>query len=931
MLPNCWTIDHHSVAFTPSPSLTIDLDQFAELQARERWREAADLLGGEFLEGLALDDNPEFENWVLGERERWRACAETVLRRVIEAHARRGQYTDALRHAQRLLQMAPWDEGTHRGVMRFLAWTGRRGAALRQFELCQTALREELAVEPAAETVALFERIQAGELDLPPQLPAFLSDEKPRHAHQRPLFVGRETELAQLDAFLNGARAGDGRVVFITGGPGQGKTALLEAFARQSMERHPDLLVASGRCSAYAGVGDPYLPYRDLMAMLTGEVEGLWDAGAITPDHAQRLWAASSLVVETLLDHGAYLLDILVSSRDLLARGTAVGGEHAPWLPRLREALSRDLTASRELGQSELYQQVARVLSAVARTRPLLLILDDIQWADAASVSLLFHLGRRLAEAEGEILIACAYRPEEVAAGRDGERHPLAKALGEFKRSYGDVWVDLDRVDTAEEASFVDAILDAETNRLGGPFRVALLERTRGHPLFTIELLRAMQDRGELRRDADGAWIEGQTLDWEQLPARVEAVIQERIDQLDPELQELLNIACVEGELFTGEVLARVRGEPKRWTLRQLSGELVRRHRLVREGQELQTSMRRMSRYRFAHSLFQLYLYNHLGPGERRLLHREIGEALEALYGDETDAIAPQLARHFRQGEATEKAIHYLLQSGDRARSVHAYQEAIDAYRPAIGLLKEQGDDRAGRTLMKLGLTYHSAMAFGRAREAYAEAFALWRGTPEGQPARSMAPAPHSLRLSWNTRITLDPTHTKTADDLDIVKQLLSGLVQASSDLGVVPDVAESWEMLDGGRRYIFSLREEARWSDGTPVTAGDFAYAWFAPSTGQPTRPTRASFSTSGAPRRTITAKGAARRWGCGPSTSSPWRWSWSDQRGISCTCSPEPSAFRCPDTSWSYTGSDGLRRAPWSPTALSCSRAGRRESGWF
>ncbi len=186
MLPDCWESDRQSVAFTPSAATVVDLTQLRRLEAEERWGEAADLLRGEFLEGLALDDNPEFENWLLGERERWRGHAEMVLGRVIEGHARRGQYTDALRHAQRLLQMAPWDERAHRRIMRFLAWSGQRGAALRQFELCQTALWEELAVEPAAETVALFEPIQAGELDLPPQLPAFLSDEKPRHAHQRP-------------------------------------------------------------------------------------------------------------------------------------------------------------------------------------------------------------------------------------------------------------------------------------------------------------------------------------------------------------------------------------------------------------------------------------------------------------------------------------------------------------------------------------------------------------------------------------------------------------------------------------------------------------------------------------------------------------------------------------------------------------------------
>ncbi|NOR81896.1 MAG: hypothetical protein GQ526_00195, partial [Ardenticatenales bacterium] len=218
ILPDCWELDRQAVAFVPSANTIVDLYQLLQLEAQERGGEAAELLGGEFLEGLNLDHNPEFENWLLGERERWRGRAETVLRRVIEGHTRRGQYTDALHHAQRLLQLAPWDEETHRHIMRLLAWTGRRGAALRQFESCRRALREELDIEPALETIALYQHIQAWILDLPPQLPAFLTKEKPRREFERPLFVGREGELAQLDAFIDAALAGQGRVAFIAGG-----------------------------------------------------------------------------------------------------------------------------------------------------------------------------------------------------------------------------------------------------------------------------------------------------------------------------------------------------------------------------------------------------------------------------------------------------------------------------------------------------------------------------------------------------------------------------------------------------------------------------------------------------------------------------------------------------------------------------------------
>ena len=719
ILPNCWELDRQAVAFVPSADVAIDLYTLLQLEAEERWQEAAELLGGEFLEGLYLGDNPEFENWLLGERERWRGRAEKVLSRVIRGHTRRGHYADALRHTQRLLQLAPWNEEAHRQAMRLLAWTGQRGAALRQFETCKRALWEELGVEPAGETTtALYQQIQAGKLDLPPQLPAFLTEEGARHQVDRPLFVARERELAQLDAFLNGALAGQGQVIFITGGPGRGKTALLEAFARRAMEAHPDLLIASGNCNAYSDVGDPYLPFRDVMAMLTGDVEAKWDAGAITRDHAQRLWAAFPLVVQSLLDHGPHLLDVLVPGAALLSRAVIAEQASAPWLLRLRAHVSRQGTSSKDVEQGYLFQQVTNVLRTVAQEQPLLLILDDLQWADAASISLLFHLGRRLAGADSRVLIACAYRPEEVAVDRAGERHSLAGVLSEFKRTFGDVWVDLGRADGTEGRRFMDAFLDTERNRLAEGFRAALFHRTEGHPLFTVELLRAMQERGDLLKDEDGCWIEGPTLDWEALPARVEAVIAERIARLDPDLQEILTVASVEGEVFTAQVVAQVQKMAERPVLHRLSQELERWHRLVREQEEVQTGRRRMSRYRFGHVLFQDYVYKRLSLGERRLLHGDIAAALEKLYDGQLDEMAVQLAHHFQKADDYGRTLRYLTLAAERASRLYANDEAITHYTRAIEVAKRVSPDAV--SLAKLhrgrGLACETLGEFDRAR-----------------------------------------------------------------------------------------------------------------------------------------------------------------------------------------------------------------------
>jgi DNA-binding SARP family transcriptional activator len=733
ILPNCWELDRQSAAFVPSADTTVDLYTLLGLEAEERWGEAAELLGGEFLEGLYLDANPEFENWLLGERERWRGRAEGILQHVIEGHWRRGRYTDALHHAQRLLQLAPWNEQTHANLMRLLAWTGQRGAALRQFETCQQTLWKELGVQPSGETIALCQQIQAGKLDLPLQLPAFLTDEKARREFERLPFVGREDELAQLDTFIETALAGRGRPIFITGGPGRGKTALLDAFAQRAMETHPTLLVASGKCNAYSGVGDPYLPYRDMMSMLTVDVEGRWDAGAITRDHARRLWATFSPIVQILLDHGSHLLDVLVSGEALLSRALAAGHDNTPLLPRLRDQIQRQEQSSQSMEQSHIFQQVFNVLCTISLEQPLLLILDDLQWADTASIGLLFHIGQRLADTHSRLLIACAYRPEEVTLGRADERHPLAKPLSEFKRNFGDVWVDLDPFDATKERRFIDALLDSERNRLGESFRAALYKRTEGHPLFTIELLRGMQERGDLLKDEEGNWIEGSTLDWEVFPARVEAVIEERIDRLDPGLQEILTIASVEGEVFTAQVVAELRKTPERSILRRLSQDLERRHRVVREQEEVETNQGRISRYRFGHILFQEYLYKRLSQGEKRMLHADVATALEALYAGQQDEMSVQLAKHFHWAEDYGKAFNYYSLAAERAARLYESREAITHYTRAIQLAEEAHPDAVSLVGLHRGrgLACEKVGEFEQARADYEMTLQIGRATGE--------------------------------------------------------------------------------------------------------------------------------------------------------------------------------------------------------
>jgi predicted ATPase len=123
-----------------------------------------------------------------------------------------------------------------------------------------------------------------------------------------------------------------------------------------------------------------------------------------------------------------------------------------------------------------------------------LLILEDLHWVDASSNALLFHLSREVGN--DRILIVGSYRPDEVALSRGEVRHPLAEIMSELKRRHGDIWLDLGELSAAEGQRFVEAYLDTQPNRLDRAFREALFRQTEGHPLFTAELLREMQERG---------------------------------------------------------------------------------------------------------------------------------------------------------------------------------------------------------------------------------------------------------------------------------------------------------------------------------------------------------------------------------------------------------------------------------------------------
>jgi ABC-type oligopeptide transport system substrate-binding subunit/DNA-binding SARP family transcriptional activator len=859
-------VTNQTVQFNSASEYRLDVTTFTELitacrrhahahpsacaDCIERLQQAVELYRGEFLAGFFLDDCPAFEEWILLKREWLRRQALQAFFDLAVYYERQEAYARAEVYAWRQVELDPPREEAHQQLMRVLALSGRRSEALAQYASCRRLLAEELGVEPGAETIALYERIrsdafpdkatggqrapQGDKVNASPSHPVTLplphpvTLSSPTLAEWKEItiestpFVARERELALLHEHLGKTLAGNGQVVFVVGEAGSGKTGLLREFAWRAQSVTGELLVTSGHCQAQSGLGDPYLPFRHVLRLLTGELDLPSAQTLLNRLHASRLASQAPLAGQVLLEDGPDLVNIFVPGPALLSRLTSQMDHSTGWLRRLEQRVQRGDASLAGPGPSDLFEQYSKVLFQMARCQPLLLLVDDLHWADAASLSLLFHLGRQLTH--NRILLVGAYRSEDVAIGRGNERHPLEPIVNELKRQYGEIVIDLDQ---AQGRTFVEAWLDTQSNRLGPGFRTMLYRHTQGKPLFTLELLRTMRERGDLVRDDTGQWMASPALNWRRLPARVEAVIEERIARLPEELRQTLAVASVEGEVFTAQVVARVQGLQERPLLQRLSRELEKRHRLVRRQADVQVEHKLLTRCQFTHALFQQYLYNELGAGERRLLHSEIAGALAEVYQERIDEVTAQLAHHYAEAGDTAKAIEYLLQAGDRARMLYADQEAIAAYQRALDFLKEQGNyERAARTLMKLGQTYHLAFDFPRAQAAYEESFELWQRATQLQP-ESLPSAPHALRISGGEPLTLDPAVVWEGETGLFISQLFSGLLTLSPDLDIAPDLARTWEVLEGGRKYVFHLRNDASWSDGTPLTAGDFVYAW--------------------------------------------------------------------------------------------------------
>ena len=778
--------DVHAVQFDPGAGLWLDVAEFESLLARpepSRLRAAVALYRGDFMAGF-------YDDWVLNERYRLETLFAEALACLMLHLEAAGDHEEALAVGRRLLERDPLREDAHRLAMRALCRLGRRNAALEQYLRCQEIVAQELGAEPMEETTALYEAILDGRFEVSQPiaavplvgaegLPPVPSGQDPLDPVARGPLVGREREMAFLQDCYQEARSGHAGLVLVRGEAGMGKTRLVEEFAGGL--HWQGVRVLWGRCYEF----ERLLPYQPV-----GEA------------------------LETALP--------TLASRDLAELPEWVLAELARLVPEISEKLPRHRPGPEvppDEEQKHLFEGVARFLASLSRDGALVLILDDLHWATESTLQMVHYLARHLAG--HPVLLVGTLRPEGV-----GPEHPLRSFQRQLSREA--LVRSLDLAGLSPQA--VEALVVEMSG--GGPAVLPLARRlyqeAEGNPFFLIEMVKALFEAGLVCLEG-GAWggdfehVSGAELP---LPAGVSEAIQDRVGRLDEDARQALQVAAVLGREFDFDLLNAAGQEAEEATLDVLDALL--RRRFIDEGRGA------LGRdYAFHHHKIQEVVYAGIPQRHRQHLHARVGTAMEALHASSLEAVATELAFHFQQARALdpalgEKAIRYLLLAGDQTRLAYAHADAIEYYQQALALQRERGEyEQAGRTLMKLGLAHHTLFDFVQAHKAFEEGFAQWQRAGGPDPALALPRAPHALRIRWRRPYTLDPALSNEYVSATVIEQLFSGLVSTAPDLDVVPEVAERWVVLDGGRRYRFHLRPDARWSDGTPLTAYDFEYAW--------------------------------------------------------------------------------------------------------
>lgn len=641
-------IDRQTITWRPRVSWSLDVAAFQEAlhaahiseqegetsAARAHLLEALRLYQGDLLPGL-------YDEWVLAEREQLReACLSAIIcLATLAEHA--GDYPTAITALQQLLRMDPLREPGHRALIRLYALSGDRAGALRAYHTCVTTLERELGVPPSPATHQEYERVRyAAHHDPAPALHTSLMFSAP--------LVGRQAESAALQAAWRHVSAGAPGLVLLSGEAGLGKTRLAEEVL--AWVGRQGVATATAHCYAAGG------------ALAYGPVT-TWLRSDSLREHLLQL----DLV--WLQELARLVPELLVARPGLAPPGPLTEGWQRQ---RLFEALTR----------------------AFATCRPLLLLLDDLQWCDHETLAWLRYVLHP--EGGSQLLVLATMRGEAVSV-----QDPAQLLLADLDR---EGW--LTRLALAPLSADETGTLAAQLagNHLDDTLRSHIYAETEGNPLFIVELMRTGLPEHRHAADVGPATIVARPL-----PPRMQGVLTARLNQLSAGAQELAALAATIGRSFTIPVLHHAAGIPEDRLVALLDELWLRR--IVREqGRDA---------YDFSHDKLREVAYGRLSLARRHLLHRRVAEALEEVERLSGSQASAEVALHYGQAGLVERAAPRYRQAAQAAAAIFANQEAIAYLQQGLQLLDGQQDaltvalqEDLGDVLLRPGRVYEAVEAY---------------------------------------------------------------------------------------------------------------------------------------------------------------------------------------------------------------------------
>jgi predicted ATPase/class 3 adenylate cyclase len=490
-------------------------------------------------------------------------------------------------------------------------------------------------------------------------------------------YVGRLPERERLTELWAQARAGTLRLALLSGEAGVGKTRLATHMALQL--RGEGATVLYGRCHEDLSV--PYQPWSQAL-------------GHLVKESPRRV------------------LDAHVKN---------YGGDLARLVPTLGDRLSDVPPASQSDPETDrylLYTAVAGLLGAAGEDEPVLLILDDLHWADSPTLSLLRHVVTQ-GSLTGVMVIG-TYRDSDVA--RD---HPLTALLADLHRDQGGERIKLTGLDSEDVLVLMETLAGQELDEDGHELALQVTNETAGNPFFTGEILRHMIESGAIAQGSDGRWGLQSSIADLGLPQSVREVVARRVERLGEQSRLILTTAAVIGRAFDVELLGLLVDVDEEELLDALESAV--------QASLLTESLERTGRFRFAHALISHALYDALGTARRRLLHQRVAEALEQLCSEApgerlvsefSEAVgsaggsAAIQAYHWREAADLDRTVHYLLMAAERAGRGGAEAEAVTLYSQTLELIPEDDAKRRREVQLKRAIAYtrFTHVAYGDAK-----------------------------------------------------------------------------------------------------------------------------------------------------------------------------------------------------------------------